>query len=326
MLDVMQWFACELHCHTVHSDGDFTVETLLQTARERELDGICLTDHNTQSGVPAAQSIGNPIVLGGMEWTTYFGHMPVLDCCRDVDWRDALPDTIDEKLRQVHENGGICGVAHPFQIGTPICTGGHWDYRVQDWSLVNYMEIWSEGAPYLNTANRRAIGFWESILDKGFRVAPTFGRDWHRPTNNVYPAACTYLLCEGGSLTPEKMKSAIAAGRTVVSAGPLFWIETAAGETVGDTVPAGNTAFKIHTNTDRASTVPYANAYAPKTVRILTNGGEILAEIPFDGNIMQTVLPLQESQWYRAELWGEIDGTPGCQLAVTAPIYTNSSF
>ena len=28
-----KWFPCELHCHTVHSDGDFTVETLLQTAR-----------------------------------------------------------------------------------------------------------------------------------------------------------------------------------------------------------------------------------------------------------------------------------------------------
>ena len=191
MLDAKNWFACELHCHTVHSDGDFTAETLLATARERKLDGICLTDHNTQSGVPEAQAIGTLPVLGGMEWTTYFGHMPVLDCKRDVDWRDALPDTIDEKLRQVHENGGICGVAHPFQIGTPICTGGHWDYNVQDWALVNYMEIWSEGAPYLNTANRRAIRLWESILDRGFHLTPTFGRDWHRPTKNIYPAACT---------------------------------------------------------------------------------------------------------------------------------------
>ena len=40
------WFACELHCHTLHSDGDFSVEELMRTARERLLDGINLTDHN----------------------------------------------------------------------------------------------------------------------------------------------------------------------------------------------------------------------------------------------------------------------------------------
>lgn len=322
MLDAKQWFACELHCHTVHSDGDFTVETLLTTARERKLDGICLTDHNTQSGVPAAQKSVSPVVLGGMEWTTYFGHMPVLDCKRDVDWRDALPDTIDEKLRQVHKNGGICGVAHPFQIGTPICTGGHWDYRVQDWSLVNYIEIWSEGSPYLNTANRRAIGLWESILDKGFHLTPTFGRDWHRPTNNMYPAACTYLLCDSGDLTPEKMKTAIRDGRTVVSAGPLFYFETEAGETVGDIVQAGESVFCIHMDTERADTVPQANRYTPKTVRIFSNGGKKIAELPFEGGEIQLTLLLESAHWYRAELWGEIDGKPDCQLAVTAPIYT----
>lgn len=322
MHETKKWFACELHCHTVHSDGDFTVETLLATARERKLDGICLTDHNTQSGVPEAQAIGTLPVLGGMEWTTYFGHMPVLDCKHDVDWRDALPDTIDEKLRQVHENGGICGVAHPFQIGTPICTGGHWDYNVQDWALVNYMEIWSEGSPYLNTANRRAIGLWESILDKGFHLTPTLGRDWHRPTNNIYPAACTYLLCDGKDLTPEKMKTAIRDGHTVVSAGPLFYFVTEAGATVGDTVQAGETVFCIHMDTMRADTVPQANTYTPQTVRILTNGGEILAEQAFHGGEMQIQLTLHPAHWYRAELWGEIDGKPDCQLAVTAPIYT----
>ena len=136
-----RWFACELHCHTVHSDGDFTVPALLDAARKRRLEGLALTDHNTTAGCLQARQSRDPVVLGGMEWTTYFGHMPVLDCARYVDWRDARPDTIDEKLRAVRENGGVCGIAHPFQLGTPICTGGHWDYHVQDWSLFNYIEI-----------------------------------------------------------------------------------------------------------------------------------------------------------------------------------------
>lgn len=92
----------------------------------------------------------------------------------------------------------------PFQLGTPICTGGHWDYHVQDWSLVNYIEIFSEGCPFLNSANRRAIALWQSLLDKGYHIAPTFGRDWHRTANNKLLSACTYLLCDGETLTPEK--------------------------------------------------------------------------------------------------------------------------
>ena len=33
-----------MHCHTLHSDGKFTVESLMQTAKEYGLSGIALTD------------------------------------------------------------------------------------------------------------------------------------------------------------------------------------------------------------------------------------------------------------------------------------------
>ena len=234
-----KWFPCELHCHTVHSDGDFTVETLLQTARERGLDGICLTDHNTTSGWAEIPTDSTPAVLCGMEWTTYFGHMPVLDCREYVDWRDATIENIDEKLRAVHDRGGLCGMAHPYQIGTPICTGGFWEFQVKDYTLLDYIEVWAEGAPYYNAANSRAQKKWQSLLDAGYHIAPTMGRDWHRPTKNRYPTACTYLLCPTGALTPEKMKAALKTGRTSVCVGPLFYFETASGATVGHTVPAG---------------------------------------------------------------------------------------
>ena len=31
---MLKWFPCEMHCHTLHSDGKFTVESLMQTAKE----------------------------------------------------------------------------------------------------------------------------------------------------------------------------------------------------------------------------------------------------------------------------------------------------
>ena len=132
-----KWYPCELHCHTVHSDGAFTVEELISTAKERKLSGIFLTDHNTMSGYAEAENEKELCIVKGIEWTTYFGHMLAVDCKRYVDWRDAEPDNIDEKISEVREAGGIAGIAHPFQIGTPICTGGHWDFKVQNWEKVS---------------------------------------------------------------------------------------------------------------------------------------------------------------------------------------------
>lgn len=318
-----RWFACELHCHTVHSDGDFTVPALLEAARARHLDGIALTDHNTFSGYMEAKTSVSPVVLGGIEWTTYFGHMLVLDCARYIDWRDAKPDTIDEKMRLVHENGGLCGIAHPFQLGTPICTGGHWDYHVRDWSLVNHLEIWSEGAPYLNTPNRRAIRLWASLLDQGYRIAPTFGRDWHRTKNNPLPSACTFLRCPA-PLTPAGMKHAIASGRTVVSVGPLFTFETADGKTSGDCIRAGDVQLVFRTDTTRLSDMQAENTFVPREIRLYTNGLREVLRLPVSGETQTAQITLDAARWYSACLWGDTDGRQDTLLAVCAPLYINA--
>ena len=45
----MSYLPCELHCHTLHSDGDFSVKELQEAAKENHLSLIALTDHNTMS-------------------------------------------------------------------------------------------------------------------------------------------------------------------------------------------------------------------------------------------------------------------------------------
>lgn len=319
-----KWFPCELHCHTVHSDGDFTVETLLQTAQERDLDGICLTDHNTTAGWGQAQKSTSPAVLCGMEWTTYFGHMPVLDCREYVDWRDVTPHNIDAKLRAVHKNGGLCGMAHPYQIGTPICTGGFWEFQVKEYSLLDYIEVWAEGAPYLNAANSRAQEKWQSLLDAGYHIAPTMGRDWHRPTGNIYPTACTYLLCPDGALTPEKMKIAIKSGRTSVCVGPLFYFETEDGGAVGDTVQPGQTELRFTLDDTRYRASNPENQFVPREIRLFTNGGEEVLRLSVTAGKDEYAasVMLKGNRWYRAELWGDTDEKTNTQLALTAAIYT----
>lgn len=317
----LHWAPCELHCHTCHSDGKFTPESLVQTAKERLLEGIALTDHNTYSGYAAAKACGELPVLEGMEWTTYYGHMPVLGCEAFVDWRDATPETIDEKMREVKKSGGLVGMAHPFQLGSPICTGGHWDFNVQDFTLVDYLEVFSEGNPFLNDANCQAIALWHSLLDRGFHIAPTFGRDWHNAEHDLYPAACTYLGIEG-EITAQSMKKAIKNGRTAVSVGPLFSCYTEEGETCGDTVNSGKTTVKFTVSNTRLSKFPETKEIEPREIRFLTNHEREVLKLPLQGETTSATLFLESGHWYSAELWGKRGREENTLLSVLAPIYT----
>ncbi len=311
-----KWYPCELHCHTHHSDGDFTVAELISTAKDRRLCGICLTDHNTMSGHGETDGEKELAILKGIEWTTYFGHMLVLDCKAYVDWRDAVPDNIDEKIMQVKQQGGLVGIAHPFQLGTPICTGGRWDFRVHNWNNVNYMEIFAEGAPYFNTPNRKARQWWHSLLSEGYRITPTMGRDWHRATKNIYHSACTYLLIEG-DITAPKIKDAIEKGRTTVSNGALMTFTTDKGETVGDTVESGRITLDISIDMSRHALLEGEREIVPKKIVICSADGE--REYPISDNI---TFEAKENSWYSVELWGDTDGRENTLLCLSAPFYT----
>ena len=61
---------CDLHTHSVYSDGTYTPAELIDEAVKRGLSAIALTDHNTASGVPEflAAAEGKPILaIGGTE-------------------------------------------------------------------------------------------------------------------------------------------------------------------------------------------------------------------------------------------------------------------
>lgn len=308
-----KWYACELHCHTLHSDGSFTVKELMETAQQRLLDGICLTDHNTVSGWDQTDDCNNVTVLKGIEYTTYHGHMLSLGIKKPEIWY-TISD-IDRTIENIRKDGGIVGIAHPFQLGTPICTGGHWDYEITEWENVSYMEIFSEGSPFMNTANKKARKLWHSLLSEGYKITPTMGRDWHNPKGDIFPSACTYLLIDG-EITADKMKQAIEKGRTVISAGPLFTFCTNEGKTVGDEIEGGECTFNFSIDFTRHNKLEPERKIVPEKIVLASNNGE--REYPVTDKI--TVEP-ENGSWYSAELLGSVDGKENMLLALTAPVY-----
>ncbi|MFD1990814.1 CehA/McbA family metallohydrolase [Paenibacillus nicotianae] len=195
----MKWIPSELHTHTLHSDGQHTLDELVQSALNLGIDCIALTDHNTQSGLQDRQRIQYETgihIIPGMEWTTFYGHMITLGIATYVDWRNFGIYNIEKGIDQVHTQGGLVGIAHPFRIGSPICTGCYWEYPITNWQKIDYIEVWSTLMPAIKKDSQRAFAWWTSLLNEGHRITATSGRDWHRTEAHDAPAAITYLGTE----------------------------------------------------------------------------------------------------------------------------------
>ena len=66
---------CDLHTHSVYSDGTYTPAQLLAEAQQRNLSAIALTDHNTVAGLPdflAAAEKYSVEAVPGVEFSTEY--------------------------------------------------------------------------------------------------------------------------------------------------------------------------------------------------------------------------------------------------------------
>ena len=68
---------CDLHIHTKCSDGTFSPEEIVEMAKERGLDCIAITDHDTFKGVEQAKAkareLGLKYVVGAEISSVYDG-------------------------------------------------------------------------------------------------------------------------------------------------------------------------------------------------------------------------------------------------------------
>lgn len=64
----------DLHLHTLHSDGSWTTEQLVEAAIERKLKTIAITDHDTVAGIAEAHEIaaGRIEIIPGIEINTIY--------------------------------------------------------------------------------------------------------------------------------------------------------------------------------------------------------------------------------------------------------------
>ena len=318
----MKWYPVELHTHTEHSDGDFTVSGLVEAAHARGFAAIALTDHNTASGLrefyPALER-ERLVGVAGIGWTTYFGRMLVLREQGYFDWRGVQPPEIDRAIASIHQNGGIVGIAHPFALSNPVNTGYHWEFQVADWTAVDYLEVWSRDDAPRKIQSLRAFALWEQLLDRGCRITATSGRDWHREDTFAY--AHTYVGVED-ALTQDTIMQAIRTGHVCLAAGPLLTMHgTNADGTrweIGDDVQAGPLEIELTIDPDTLPNDWDRSQVQTQELRLVQNG-RILAVCPVQPH--QRLHLTAAPGWLRADLIGTYYGRAGQHLAFTNPLF-----
>ena len=315
----------EMHTHTFNSDGRFTLEQLCEAAKSYGFEGIALTDHNTTAGfdgLPETPVICGIPVIHGIEWTTFFGHMQVLYAEKFVDWRRATPDTIDDYLLQIEAANGIAGVVHPYEVGSPMCTGCYFDFKVKNWDLVDYIEVWSKAKPTTRYETPLALAMWTDLLNRGHHIAVTAGRDWHWEDHKEHSAA-TYIGLENGEVSAETVRDAFRKGRTYLTCGPAMRITLRQDENLyelGDTVPSGTCQLSVQL--DRSARYDAWGEFGiiPRELRVIANGETIARTDCQTGDSFDLTFSVSKG-WFRLEMWGDALGEKEKQIALSSPYY-----
>ena len=315
------WYRGDLHGHTVHSDGSWTVADLVAAARDRGLDFVTLTDHNTTSGLAemATRAGGGLLTMGGLELTTFWGHALCLGGHRWRDWRVTQQGPEMAALaEQIAAAGELYVIAHPRTLGDPHCTGCRWLYPGLMPGPARLVEVWN-GEWFGETGNRdrneAALQLWYRWLNEGHRVVATAGSDVHGPGRQYESPSTGFTNVYADQLSEVAILGGVAAGHLYLGTGPRlgFTARGSGGEVMmGDSLPIADQSS--------AATLTVRWDGVPESARLrLIAAGEPRETFPVDaaGTRTWSVAANAAARWYAVE----VRAGDGAMLAVTNPIF-----
>lgn len=322
---MIKWLPYELHTHTNHSDGKQTFEELASNAKKIGLEGIAITDHNTISTFDSLVEVSkkNDLdIIKALEWTTFNGHILLLGIDKYIEWRDVTLNNFNDTLERIRADVKLIGIAHPFSIGGAISTGSYFEFEVNDWNNIDYIEVWSGMLPSVKQMNKMAFNMWTDLLNKGHKIAAVSGRDWHQSSDNDKYIACSYIgLKESENNVLESIKQ----GRVTVGFGYRIDMTIAINDIVyniGDSIRNTNTIDEMEITVDiYDSSINCKSEFnnTNLTLKLVSNNGEV-DSLNVIGNKVNIKCIISEVIWIRGELYAEVNNEL-IMIAFTNPIY-----
>ncbi len=330
-----RYYAGDFHVHSREStDAKPTLDDNVALAKQRGLDFIELSDHNTITQLDFFEDIQarepSFLLIPGIEYTTYQGHANAIGATRWVDHKIGQPGvTIDLAADQILAQGAILSINHPALDLGDLCIGCAWKHDL-DPKKVGGVEIGTgglkEGAQLFSA---QAIAFWDKILDRGFKVPALGGSDDHRAGksdgNVESPIGSPTTLVRAKELSVSGIMEGVRKGATVVKlespSDPMAELEVATkkgggGADVigypGDTIGAQSVVLRVR--------VTGGLPEDAHQVRLVKNGipfGETV-DVTSDPFVFETLVnaPAAAEERWRAEV--VFEGKP---LTVTSHVW-----
>lgn len=301
------WYAGELHCHTVNSDGDSTTEEIVRQAEALGLNFLAIMDHNNLTHQVELNRIQSPLILiPGFEVTTYYGHWNVWGDGEWVDFRVQKPDDLAQAITYARTQGYLISCNHPRPYGPD------WEFvRVEGYVCV---EVWNGPWELSNTA---CLAFWEAHLQRGKRLSAIGGSDHHfshKPhiARLAHPTTVVYIP-PGTPPSAHAVLKAIRIGHCFVTEapdGPRLTLRV-------NSVMMGDSLLRP--SNDHVTLEIGVQKGAGSRVQIITASG-VIGETEITGNTVEWLqdVRLDNSPYVRIQL---VDAKYGQVRALTNPIY-----
>ncbi len=218
---------CDLHMHTDHSNDCATpVEVLLETAKDRGMGAIAVTDHNEISGALAARDAaerdgGIKVIVGEEVKTAEQGEVIGLFLTEKIERGMTMAETIAEIRRQ----GGLVYVPHPFDRLHSVPDYEHLLDMVEE---IDILEVFNPRVAF-SGFNEEAERFAAK-----YRIVPGAGSDGH-VAQALGSVRIRLHEFDGPAEFLEAMRSAdiVRKHKNLVYVQALKWMQAASGQAGG---------------------------------------------------------------------------------------------
>jgi hypothetical protein len=308
-----RYYAGDLHVHSREStDAAATLEEDIALAKQRGLDWIEISDHNTITQLDFFNALQEKepafVLVPGIEYTTYQGHANAIGATKWVDHKIGQPGvTIAGAADAIRDQGAILSINHPVLDIGDLCIGCAWKHDL-DPSKIGGVEIGTLGVTAgAQLFSERALAFWDALLDKGAKVPGVGGSDDHRAGTSQPPLPAKIgsptTLVRATELSAKGIVEGIKKGATVVKLdGPddamveLEASPTKTGDSIGfpgDTIGVRSIILRAKVTKGVGQTVRFVRNGKPEEAVAVTTD-------PFVHEMVATAPDNGEDRW-RAE-------------------------
>lgn len=244
----MEELICNLHIHSIYSDGTGDYSHIGQEALKAGLDVAIITDHNVRvKGMERyIESDGrHTLLLTGEEvhdqdLMPQKNHMLVIGCEREVAPYAHDPQRL---IDQVNRSKGLTFLAHPYEYDLPLFN--ETDITWEDWDVHNFtgIELWNGFSEFKTVVKnlRQALAYaffpqriphqplpqalakWDELLAQDRRVVAVAGSDSHSlnykagPIRKViFPYRYHFSTINNHVLVPSKLSGKLTADKAML--------------------------------------------------------------------------------------------------------------